>query len=340
MGGLPNVLTAYQPVTSEDARKKMEGIWGVDNLPDKPGLTVTKMLPAAHAGDLKAMYIIGENPMVSDPDLNHAEECFKNLDLLVVQDIFLTETAQIADVVLPARCFAEKDGTFSNTERRVQRVRQAVQPPGETRYDWEIICDISQRMGSEMSYPDSEAIFNEIGSVTPSYGGLTYARIDNVGIHWPCPKTDHPGTPILHSEQFTRGKGLFHVIEQCEPAETADSEYPLSLTTGRLLYHYHTRSMTDKSKWLNELAPEGFVEMSVNDASAFQVADGEIVEVASRRGKITTVVKISEKATDGTVFIPFHYAQAAANRLTNAALDPVSSIPEYKVCAVKLKKVG
>ena len=338
MGGLPNVLSAYQPVTSDDARKKMETAWGVSGLPDKPGMTVTKMLPAAHAGDLKCLYIIGENPMISDPDLSHAEDSLGHLDFLVVQDIFLTETAQLADVVLPSRCFAEKDGTFSNTERRVQRVRQAVTPPGDARYDWEITCDIARRMGYDMTYASSEAIFEEITRTTPSYAGITYERIDQVGLHWPCPTPEHPGTPILHGMQFTRGKGMFHAIDHQDPAEVIDDEYPLYLTTGRLLYQYHTRTMTDKSPWLNERAPGAFVEMTRRDAARFKLADGEPVSIASRRGAITAVVQVSDKASDGTVFIPFHYAEGAANQLTNAALDPVCGIPEYKVCAVKLSK--
>ncbi len=338
MGGLPNVLSAYQPVTSDDARKKMETAWGVTGLPDTPGMTITKMLPAAHDGILKALYVIGENPMVSDPDLSHAEDCLNHLDFLVVQDIFLTETAKLADVVLPSRCFAEKDGTFSNTERRVQRIRQAVEPPGDVPYDWEITCDIARRMGYDMTYANSEAIFEEIARTTPSYGGISYARIDGVGLHWPCPAPEHPGTPILHAEQFTRGKGMFHAIDHQDPAEVVDDAYPLYLTTGRLLYQYHTCTMTNKTDGINNRAPGSFVEMSENDAARYQVADGESVEIASRRGAISAVVQISDKATDGTVFIPFHFAEGAANRLTNAALDPVSGIPEFKVCAVRLTK--
>jgi len=340
MGGLPNVLTGYQPVTSEEAIKKMEAAWGVTGLPTEIGLTVTKMLPKAHEGEFKAMYIIGENPLVSDADLNHAKACLEHLDFLVVQDIFLTETAEIADVVLPSRCFAEKDGTFVNSERRVQRVRKAVDPPGEARYDWEITGDIATRMGFDMSYANSEEIFNEIASVTPSYAGLTYERIEDIGIHWPCPSEDHPGTPILHTAQFTRGKGLFHAVDVQPPAEVTDDEYPMYLTTGRLLYQYHTGTMTMKSEDLNVKAPDSFVEISAADADRYELADGDMVEVASRRGTIQAKVQISTKAVDGTVFIPFHYATAAANMLTNAALDPICGIPELKVCAVKLSKAA
>lgn len=340
MGGLPNVYTGYQKVTDEAARKKMEKAWAVSNLPDQIGLTVTQMVPMAHDGDIKAMYIIGENPLVSDPDLNHAEKSFNNLDFLVVQDIFMTETTQLADVVLPAACFAEKDGTFSNTERRVQRVRKALEAPGSAKNDWEITAEIAKRMGYDMIYADSREIFEEIARVTPSYGGITYDRIDSAGIHWPCPTEDHPGTPILHTQQFTHGKGVFHAIDYIPPAEQTDDEYPLYLTTGRVLYHYHTGTMTRRTEGLNDRVPESFVEISAADADKYNLKDGEETKIASRRGEIIAKLKISEKAVAGSVFIPFHFAEAAANRLTNSALDPVSKIPEYKVCTVKLSKAG
>jgi len=340
MGGLPNVYTGYQKVTDEAVRKKMEDAWGVTGLSDKIGLTVTKMVPMAHEGEIKAMYIIGENPLVSDPDLNHAEKSFSHLDFLVVQDIFMTETAQLADVILPSVCFAEKDGTFSNTERRVQRVRKAVDGPGAAWDDWRITCEIAKRMGYDMAYKNAGEIFEEIRRVTPSYAGISYTRIDSIGLHWPCPTEDHPGTPILHTSQFTHGKGVFHAIEFIPPAEHTDDEYPLYLTTGRVLYHYHTGTMTRRTDGLNELAPESFVEIAAQDAEKFGIPDESLINVASRRGTITVRVKISDMAVAGTVFIPFHYAEAAANKLTNAALDPVSNIPEYKVCAVKLSKVA
>ncbi len=338
MGGLPNVFPAYKPVTDEAARKLLEETWGVEGIPDKPGLVVTDMIPKIHDGDIKAMYIIGENPFVSDPDLGHVEDAFKHLDFLVVQDIFLTETAQKADVVLPSACFAEKDGTFANTERRVQRVRKAVEPPGNAMDDWWITCEIAKRMGYEMKYESSEEIHEEIRKVTPSYAGITYERIDKVGLHWPCPNTEHPGTPVLHIGQFTRGKGMLHAIEYIPPAEQIDDEYPMYLTTGRLIYQYHTGTMTMKSEGLNERAPGTYVEISPQDAAKLELLDGQKVKVASRRGEIEVDVKVSDKAVSGTVFLPFHFAAAAANRLTNAALDPVSKIPEYKVCAVKLSK--
>ncbi len=340
MGGLPNVYTGYQPVTDPAVAKKMESAWGVTGLSTEIGLKATEMLPKAHSGDVKALYVIGENPLVSDADLNHAIKCMESLDLLVVQDIFMTDTAEMADVVLPSACFAEKEGTFSNTERRVQRVRKAVDAPGDAKDDWWITSQIATRMGYEMSYENSEAVFNELASVTPSYAGITYQRIEEIGLHWPCPSADHPGTPILHGQQFTRGKGLFHAIEWIPPDEQVNEDYPLYLTTGRVLYQYHTGTMTMKSAGLNEMAPESFIEISRGDAARFGVKDGDQAKVSSRRGEITARVKVSTKAVPGTIFIPFHYAEAAANKLTNAALDPVSGIPELKVCAVKIDKAA
>jgi len=340
MGGLPDVYSGYQKVIDPNARTKMAEAWGVADLPDKPGMKVTAMIPAAHDGELKALYIIGENPLVSDPDLNHCEKSLNQLDFLVVQDIFLTETARLADVVLPSACFAEKEGTFSNTDRRVHRVRKAVEPPGQAWDDWKITCEIAGRMGFPMRYENSRQIMEEIARLTPSYGGITYDRIELEGIHWPAPTAEHPGTPVLHRDQFTKGKGTFHAIDYIPPAEQADDEYPMYLTTGRLLYQYHTGTMTMKSAGLMDIAPECFVEISSRDAGKYEVADGAVVDIASRRGTIQARIKISTQAVPGTVFIPFHYAAAAANRLTNAVLDPISGIPEYKVCAVKLTKSG
>ncbi len=340
MGGLPNVFSGYQSVSDIASRQKMEQAWGVSDLPDKPGLKVTEMIPKAHDGSLKALYIVGENPLVSDPDLNHAEKSIDRLEFLVVQDIFLTETAKHADVVLPSCCFAEKDGTFTNSERRVQLVRKAVNAPGESMDDWRIICEIATRMGYPMAYENSEAIMKEIATVTPSYAGITYDRIDYEGLHWPCPNAEHPGTPILHVDRFSRGRGLFHPIEYQPPAEVVDDKYPLFLTTGRLMYHYHSGTMTMKSEDLNQIAPESFVEISPKDAERYGLEDGAMAEISSRRGTIRARVKVSPKAVAGTVFIPFHFAEGAANRLTHAALDPVSGIPEFKVCAVQLSKAA
>jgi predicted molibdopterin-dependent oxidoreductase YjgC len=336
MGGLPNVYSGYQRVDDPASRRRMEEAWGVSGLPDRPGLMATEMIPRAHDGRLKALYVVGENPLVSDPDLNHAAESLAKLDFLVVQDIFLTETARIADVVLPSACFAEKDGTFTNTERRVQRVRKAVSPPGQARGDWTIVCDLAGRMGYPMVYDSSRAIMDEIRRLTPAYAGITYERIAREGLHWPCPNEDHPGTPILHVERFTSGKGVFHAIDYVPPAELTDEAYPFYLTTGRVLYQYHTGTMTMKSEGLNDRVPESFVEISHRDARQLGLADGSLVQVSSRRGSIQARLKVSTTAVSGTVFIPFHFAQAAANTLTHAALDPVSGIPEYKVCAVRV----
>jgi formate dehydrogenase alpha subunit len=340
MGGLPDVYSGYQKVIDEAAREKMAEAWGVDSLPDQPGMKVTHMMPAAHDGTFKAMYIIGENPVVSDADVNHAEKCFDGMDFIVVQDIFLTETAQLADVVLPSACYAEKDGTFANSERRVQRIRKAVDAPGEAWDDWKILCEIATRMGYPMAYDNSQQIMEEISKVTPSYAGISYERIDYEGLHWPCPTAEHPGTPILHGEQFTRGKGLFHAIDFIAPAEMIDDDYPLYLTTGRLLYQYHTGTMSMRTDGLNQIAPEAFVEISPQDAHKLEMQEGTLVNIDSRRGTIQARIKISRKAVDGTVFIPFHFAAAAANRLTNSALDPISGIPEFKVCAVKVSKAA
>jgi predicted molibdopterin-dependent oxidoreductase YjgC len=337
MGCLPNVYTGYRKVSDLAIRETMAKAWGVATLPAKDGLPVTQMMTEAHEGRLKAMVIVGENPMVSDPDLKHARKSLERLDFLVVQDIFMTETAQLAHVVLPSASFAEKDGTFTNTERKVQRVRKAVASPGEAREDWSILCDLSSRMGYPMAYDSAKAIFEEIARITPSYCGINFARLERDGIHWPCTGTEHPGTPCLHMDQFTCGLGVFHAIEWIPPAEVPDDAYPLYLTTGRVLYQYHTGSMTMRSEGLNRLSPECFVELSPGDAGRFGLKDGQKVKVMSRRGEIKTKAKVSDKAADGTVFIPFHWAQSAANELTHAALDPIAKIPELKVCAVRIE---
>ncbi len=338
LGALPNVFTGYQPVNDPVLREKMATAWNVESLPESPGLTLTEMVNKA-GSSIKALYIIGENPLVSDPDLNHAEKAFASLDFLVVQDIFLTDTAKIADVVLPSSSFAEKDGTFTNTERKVQRVRKAINSPGLARGDWEIICGLSARMGYPMTYRNSKAIMEEITRVTPSYGGISYSRLEKKDIHWPCPTAKHPGTPRLHIDKFTRGMGLFHPIDYIAPAELPDKEYPLYLTTGRVLYHFHTGTMSMRSDGLNDIVPECFVEISSEDAQDYNVDDGDLLRVSSRRGEITAKAKISDQAIKGTIFIPFHFAKAAANKLTNAALDPIAKIPEYKVCAVRIEKL-
>ncbi len=339
MGGLPNVFSGYQPVTDANARAKMEAAWGVKNLPDWVGLTMTGMVPAIPEGKIKALYIVGENPVISDPDSDHLVKALKQLDFLVVQDIFMTETAALADVVLPATTFAEKSGTFSNTERRVAPVNQVIPPLGDSRPDWQIIAEISRRLGYPMDYADPEAIFEEIRKVTPSYAGITYARLKaEGGLQWPCPTTEHPGTVYLHRGQFSRGKGAFFAIDHRDPAEMPDADYPLVLTTGRLLYQYHTGTMSRRAPGLEEKAPECLVEIAAGDAIDFGITDGEPVRVKTRRGQMVARASVSSKAVRGTIFIPFHFHEAAVNQLTNAALDPVAKIPEYKVCAVHIEK--
>ncbi len=339
MGGLPNVFSGYQAVTVEENRAKMAKAWGVSNLPANVGSTIVEIIDAAGRHKIKGLYIMGENPMVSDPDLHHVEEGLNGLDFLVVQDIFLTETAKMADVVLPSACFAEKDGTFSNTERRVQLIRKAVEPPGEARPDWEILCGIAQKMGYPMAYADAEAIFAEIASVTPSYAGMTFDRLAHGGLQWPCPTSDHPGTRYLHKDRFVRGKGLFHAIEWTPPAEPTDEHYPFILTTGRVLYQYHTGTMSRRSVGLNERYPECLIEINQEDAERLEIENGEKIRVVSRRGRIEAKAKVGDMTDVGTIFIPFHFAETAVNKLTIAALDPIAKIPEYKVCAVRVEKM-
>lgn len=339
MGGLPNVFSGYQTVDNPEANKKMAKAWEIEKLPQAVGLTSTAMIEKAHAKELKGMYIIGENPMVADPDLNHTKKSFENLEFLVVQDIFLTETAQMADIVLPAAVFAEKDGTFTNTERKVLRVRKAVDAPGEAREDWKIICNLSKLMGYKMDYDSAQSIMNEIAEVTPSYGGIDYERLEYDGIHTPCLDLNHPGTPRLHVNRFAKGLGVFHAIDYIPPAELPDEEYPLALTTGRVHYQYHTGTMTMKSDGLNDLSPECFVEISPQDAEEYGVNSDDFLKIISRRGNITAKAKVSDTSVTGAIFIPFHWANAPVNMLTNSAFDPVAGIPEYKVCAVRIEKV-
>ena len=336
LGALPNVYPGYQKVDDPAVREKFQAAWGAD-LSDRPGLTVVEMINAADEGTLKAIYVMGENPMLSDPDVNHVARALGKLDFLVVQDIFLTETARLADVVLPAAAFAEKDGTFTNTERRVQRVRKAVEPPGDARVDWEILCDLARRMGRPMSYEHVSMIQDEIASLTPSYGGITYDRLESGSLQWPCPDAAHAGTPYLHQGRFARGLGKFHPVEFIPPRELPDEEFPLLLSTGRILEHFHTGTMSRQSKVLDELVSVGVIQINPADAEALGVADEQKVRVASRRGQIEIAASVTDRVAPGALFLAFHYREAPANRLTIAALDPVAKIPELKVCAVKLE---
>jgi len=338
MGGLPNVYTGYQKVTEPAVQKKFEDAWGV-NLSAKPGLTITEMTGAMLRGDVKAAYIVGENPILSDPDASHVKEALFKLDFLVVQDIFLTETAELADVVLPATSFAEKDGTFTSTERRVQRVRKAIEPPGEAGADWLITCQVAQRMGAKgFDFENTAQIMDEIASLTPSYGGICHSRLEEYGLQWPCPDEKHPGTPILHCDKFACGRGKFVPLQYREPAELPDDEYPLVLTTGRSLYHFHTGTMTRKSEGLNRFKGEGEAEINPEDAEKLGIADGDYVKVTSRRGEISARATVTEASPPGVVFMTFHFAESPTNTLTSSALDPVAKTPEFKYCAIKIEK--
>ena len=341
MGGLPNVLPGYQPVDDEQVLRKFERAWATGvRLSSKPGLALTQMTPAILDNRVKAMYIMGENPVLSDPNADHLEEALRKLDFLVVQDIFMTETARLADVVLPAASFAEKDGTFTNTERRVQRVRKALNPPGNAMADWEIIRDLAARMGHPMPYRSPEEIFVEMATLVPSYAGISYERLERGGLQWPCPDRHHPGTRILHKDRFARGLGKFHAVGFRPSVELPDDEFPLVLSTGRRRYHYHTGTMTRRSRGLDHVAPEERLEVHPEDAARLGIEDGERVRLVSRRGQIETRVLISQRPQPGMVFGTFHFQEVPINRLTNDALDPVGKIPELKVCAVRIEEIS
>ncbi len=347
MGCLPNVFSGYQKVTDEEARKKMMEAWGVDDIAEaRVGYTVTEMMNVLtdNPSEIRAMYIMGENPMLSDPDIQHVEEGLRNLEFLVVQDIFLTETAEFADVVLPAACYAEKDGTQTNTERRVQRWKKAQDPPGEAKPDWQIICELGAWMGYEeqFTYKSPEEVFNEVAAVTPSYHGISYSRLDPDGLHWPCPTAEHPGTPILHREKFAMpdGLGVFSAIEWKPPAEVPDAEYPFVLTTGRVIWQWHTGTMTRRSWSLEKEAPIGWIEINTEDAKELGIKDQEVVRASTRRGSIDIPARVTPEIVKGVMFIPFHYKEHPANRLTHNALDPIARIPEFKACAVKVEKIA
>jgi len=339
VGALPDVYPGYQSVADPAIREKFEAAWGC-SLPAEPGLTIPEILEAAYQRQLKALYLIGENLVLSEPQANRATEALKRVGFLVVQDIFLSETAQLADVVLPAVTFAERDGTFTNTERRVQRVRKAIEPIGNSKPDWWITCQVAQRMGGkgfDFSHPSQ--IMEEIVRLTPIYGGISYERLEEGGLQWPCPSQEHPGTPILHTKQFTRGKGRFMPLEYKPPKELPDDDYPLLLTTGTNLYHFHTGTLTRKVKGLNILSSEELVEVNPKDASALGIADGDEIKVISRRGEVVAKVKVTEVSPAGVISMTFHFAKSPTNVLTNPALDPASKIPELKVCAVRIEKV-
>ncbi len=348
VGCLVNVFPGYQAVTDAEKRAQLAQAWSVDRLPGEVGLTVVEGTRAAAEGKVRAFYVMGENPMMSDPNTSHVEQALRGLDLLVVQDIFPSETAQLAHVILPAAASLEKDGTFTNTERRVQRLYPVLDAPGTSRPDWQITAALAARFDESMGRPRAQtywrydtaaAIFDELAAVTPIYGGMRYDRLTGAGLKWPCPAPDHPGTPILHTERFSRGRGLFNPVTARDPAELPDDEYPLILSTGRVLYHYHSGTMTRRSEPLDWRDPGGYVEINPADAAAANLEDGMPVVIESRRGHVDSRVQISEGVPPGTVFLAFHWREAPANMLTqDFALDPVAKIPEYKVCAVRLKQ--
>jgi predicted molibdopterin-dependent oxidoreductase YjgC len=350
LGGLPNVYPAYQAVTNEEARKKFEVAWGAP-LPSNVGKTVTEVIPDVLEGKTHALYILGEDPVMSDPDSSHIRKCLERLDFLVLQEIFPSETSHFADVLLPGVSFAEKTGTFTNTERRVQMVHQAIDPLGEARPDWQITAELAKRIlvgrptapeapFAGWDYPDTSAIMDEINALAPSYGGITHARLEKgERIQWPCPTADHPGTPILHTKQFARGRGKFNPIDHIPPAEEPSDDYPMVLSTGRVLYHWHGGEMTRRSQGIMQVYGETLVEVNPEDAAKLGLNGRKRVRVSSRRGSIEAEALVTERVPPGMVYANFHFPEASANELTIAALDPVAKIPEYKVCAVKVELI-
>ena len=352
MGCNPSFFPGYQKTADKAACDKFSEIWGIP-VSEKTGLMATEMPHAISDGKLAGLWIMGENPVISDPNSDHVKHAFEQLDCLVVQDIFLTETAELADVVLPAAVFAEKDGTFANTERKVQRVRRALIPPGDARDDLSIINMVSNRIlgngnNGYSNYSDpvyhtvaplASEVFDEMCTCWVAMAGMSYERLEEGGLVWPCPDKDHPGTPVLHIGGFPRGKGYLSAITWSGPAELPDADYPLVLTTGRVLYQYHTGTMTRRSEVLEASAPSAYVEINPEDAADLNFMDNEMVCASSRRGKIKLAVRITDRIKKGLVFIPFHYKEASVNLLTNDALDPQCKIPEAKVCAIKLEKL-
>jgi len=335
MGALPDIYTGYQKVAQ--AREKFEKAWSTD-LPDQPGQTALEMLEAAQKGRLKGLLVVGENPMMSYPDRSRIGKALESLEFLAVSDIFPTETTELADVILPAASFAEKDGTFTSTERRIQRVRRAVPPPGEARPEWEVASDLLIRMGVAADYSSAADVMDEISRVTPIYGGVAYERLDLDGLQWPCPIRDHPGTGILHADKFSIGRARFRVVEHSEPFESADEEYPLILTTGRSLFHFHTGTMTRRTSLLEREVQQPTVEINPQDAKMMNIRNGQRVEVETRRGSIRLEARVTANTPEGTIFVPFHFCEAPANMLTAQALDPQSKIPELKVSAARIRK--
>lgn len=345
-GGLPYVYTAYQRVEDPVIRARFAQAWNRPDLNPTPGLMITELADAALAGAVRAFFVMGEDPLTSEPNLNHARHAFEKLEFLVCQDIFLNTTAELADVVLPSVSFAEKDGTFTNSDRRIQRVRTALPPVGESRPDWVIVCDLAHRLEARLGqspsagfdYRHPSEIWEEMRRLTPDFGGIDYARLEREGgVHWPCPAEDHPGSPFLFKDDFPRGRGKFWKLEYGTESELPDDEYPFILSTGRVLYHWHGGTLSRRSK-LDEIWPEATIELHPDDGARLGVQTGDWVEVASRRGAIHLRVMVTGRSPQGTVFIPFHFAEAAANLLTLDRLDPRAKIPDFKVCAVRVTK--
>jgi formate dehydrogenase alpha subunit len=336
MGALFNTLPGYAGLDNDELFDRYEKLWNV-KLPRHPGKPATEVWENIFKGEIKALYIFGEDPAVADANISHVQDAIKELDFLLVQDIFLTETAKMADVVLPAACFAEKDGTFTSTERRVQRVRKAVEPPGEAKPDWMIFSELSQRMGYEMKYDSAEAIFEEVRKLMPQYAGITYERLDRVGLQWPVPTEDHPGTTVLHTETFTRGLGLFIPEDYIPPVEQADPEYPLLFTTGRDMARYNFSSMTGKTPEIEVISPEAFAEVSPADAQRYGIKEKSWIRLASRRGSVKMRATITDRSQEGTIFTTYNHLESLVNMLTLDALDRLSRTPEYKLCAIKIE---
>ena len=336
MGALPNVLPGYQLVANAEVRKKFEDAWKVSLAP-KPGLTIVEIMHAATEGKIKGLYVMGEDPILSDPNSNHVAEALKTLDFLVVQDILPSETVKYADVVLPAASFAEKDGTFTNTERRVQRVRKAIEPVGDSKPDWVIISEIATRLGFPMNYESPSKIMEEIASLTSNFcGGINYERLEDTGLQWPCCTIDDPGTPYLHKDQFSCGLGQFKPVKYKGSFELPDEKYPFVLSTGRMLFHWHGGTMSRHSEGLAKITPEAEVEINPADAKKLAISEGDMVELISRRGKIVTKVKVTDKSPEGVAFMTFHFKESPVNRLTLDVLDPVAKIPALKVCSIQI----
>ncbi len=339
MGALPTDFPGYQKVDNDEVRAKFEKAWGV-SLNPKPGLKATDVFPAAIKGDIKGLYICGEDPIVTDPDTEHIKKALTSLDFFVIQELFMTKTAEYADVILPGVSYAEKEGTFSNTERRVQRIRTAVKLEGDARLDTDIIIDLMNAMGYPQERLTASQIMDEIASVTPSFAGISYERLDSgESLQWPCKDKEHKGTPIMHVGHPARGKALFYPAEYKASQELPDDEYPFFLTTGRILYQYNAAAMTSRSEGLMEIAGEGFIEINYKDAERLGIKNGERINVESRRGKITATARVGRKVSQGETWMPFHFPDSPVNTLTNAALDDFARIPEYKVCAVNISKI-